>query len=69
MNRLKIWKKELRDCIQIGQQDNLTKNTKPQILPLPNGPFYSFHDMKPKVVENLQNSKGKPLSTVRGVWF
>lgn len=49
------------------QQDNLTKNTKPKILPLPNGPFYLFNDMKPKVVENLQNSKGEPLSTVRGV--
>jgi len=40
---------------------------KAKILPLPNGPYYLLNDMKPKVVENLQNSKGEPLSTVRGV--
>jgi CDGSH-type Zn-finger protein len=51
----------------LKQQDNLTKSTKSKILPLPNGPFYLFHDMQPKVVENLQNSKGEPLSNVRGV--
>jgi CDGSH-type Zn-finger protein len=40
---------------------------KPKILPLPNGPYYLLNDMKPKIVENLRNSKGKPLSTVSGV--
>lgn len=40
---------------------------KPKILPLLNGPFYLLNDMEPKVVENLQNSEGQPLSTVRGV--
>jgi len=40
---------------------------KPKILPLPNGPFYLFNDMEPKLVENLHNSKGETLSTVRGV--
>jgi CDGSH-type Zn-finger protein len=40
---------------------------KPKILPLPNGPYYLLNDMKPKVVENLRNSKGEPLSTVRGI--
>jgi CDGSH-type Zn-finger protein len=40
---------------------------KPKILPLPNGPYYLLNDMEPKVVENLQNSKGKPLSTIQGV--
>jgi CDGSH-type Zn-finger protein len=40
---------------------------KPKILPLPNGPYYLLNDMKPKIVENLQNSKGEPLSTVSGV--
>jgi CDGSH-type Zn-finger protein len=40
---------------------------KPKILPLPNGPYYLLNDMEPKVVENLQNSKGEPLSSVRGV--
>jgi CDGSH-type Zn-finger protein len=45
---------------------NLIKE-KPKILPLPNGPYYLLNDMKPKIVENLQNSKGEPLSTVSGV--
>jgi CDGSH-type Zn-finger protein len=40
---------------------------KPKILPLPNGPYYLLNDMKPKIVENLRNSKGEPLSTVSGV--
>jgi CDGSH-type Zn-finger protein len=40
---------------------------KPKILPLPNGPYYLLNDMEPKVVENLQNSKGESLSTIRGV--
>jgi CDGSH-type Zn-finger protein len=44
-----------------------TKEEKPKILPLPNGPYYLLNDMEPKVVENLQNSKGELLSTVRGV--
>jgi CDGSH-type Zn-finger protein len=45
---------------------NLIKE-KPKILPLPNGPYYLLNDMKPKIVENIQNSKGEPLSTVSGV--
>jgi CDGSH-type Zn-finger protein len=40
---------------------------KPKILPLPNGPYYLINDMEPKVVENIQNSAGEPLSTIRGV--
>jgi CDGSH-type Zn-finger protein len=40
---------------------------KPKILLLPNGPYYLLNDMEPKVVENLQNSEGQPLSTLRGV--
>ena len=47
------------------QEDQMKE--KPKILPLPNGPYYLLNDIKPKVVENLQNSKGKPLSTVLGV--
>jgi CDGSH-type Zn-finger protein len=45
---------------------NLIKE-KPKILPLPNGPYYLINNMEPKVVENLQNSEGEPLSTIRGV--
>jgi CDGSH-type Zn-finger protein len=40
---------------------------KPKIMPLPNGPYYLLNDMKPKIVENLQNSKCESLSTVTGV--
>jgi CDGSH-type Zn-finger protein len=42
-------------------------NEKPKILPLLNGPFYLLNDMEPKVVENLQNSEGEPLSNVHGI--
>src|SRR5919108_879559 len=42
-------------------------NEKPKILPLRNGPYYLLNDMEPKVVENLQNPKCEPLSTVLGV--
>jgi CDGSH-type Zn-finger protein len=40
---------------------------KPKILPLPNGPYYLINDMKPKVIENLKNFKGEPLSTTVGI--
>ena len=46
---------------------SLMMKEKPKILPLANGPYYLLNDMKPKIVENLQNSKGEPLSTVSGV--
>jgi uncharacterized Fe-S cluster protein YjdI len=47
------------------QQDQLRE--KPKIVPLTNGPYYFINEMEPKVVENLQNSKGEPLSVIRGV--
>jgi CDGSH-type Zn-finger protein len=47
------------------QNDQLRE--KPKIVPLPNGPYYLINDTKPEVVENLQNSKGEFLSTIRGV--
>jgi CDGSH-type Zn-finger protein len=40
---------------------------KPKIVPLSNGPYYLINEMEPKVVKNLQNSKGEPLSVIRGV--
>lgn len=42
-------------------------HSRPKILPLPNGPYYLINDMEPKIVENLQNSKGEPLSSIAGV--
>jgi len=39
---------------------------KPKIRPLPNGPYYLINDMQPKVVYNLHNFKGEPLSTTVG---
>ncbi len=47
------------------QQDQ--QKEKPKILPLPNGPYYLINDMEPKIIENLQDSKREPLSTIRGV--
>src|SRR5829696_5009591 len=47
------------------QQDQLRE--KPNIVPLPNGPYYFINDIEPKIVENLQNSKGESLSVIRGV--
>jgi CDGSH-type Zn-finger protein len=38
----------------------------PKILPLHNWPYYLMNDMKPKVVDNLQDDNGKPLSNIRG---
>jgi len=34
--------------------------SKPKILILTNGPYYLINDMKAKVVDNLQNSRGNP---------
>src|SRR3970040_1922451 len=45
---------------QQQSQDN------PKILPLSNGPYYLINDMKPKIVEHLQDENGKPLSNIRG---
>jgi CDGSH-type Zn-finger protein len=49
------------------ERQGQTKEEKPKILPLHNGPYYLLNDMEPKVVENIQNSKCEPLSTVLGV--
>jgi CDGSH-type Zn-finger protein len=46
---------------------SIIKKEKPKIMPLPNGPYYLLNDIRPKIVGNLQNSKGEPLSTVTGV--
>ncbi len=40
---------------------------KPKIAGLPNGPYYLLNDMTPKVVPNIQNSKGESCTTVAGV--
>jgi CDGSH-type Zn-finger protein len=57
--------KKLVESKSEAHKDQLKE--KPKILPLLNGPFYLLNDMEPKVVENLQNSEGEPLSTIRGV--
>ena len=49
-----------------GIKDNNLKE-KPKILTLQNGPYYLLNSMEPKIVENLQNSKGELLSTIQGV--
>ena len=50
----------------LDQQEGQMKE-KPKILPLPNGPYYLLNSTQSKIVENLQNSKGEPLSTIQGV--
>ena len=49
------------------EEDESHLREKPKILPLPNGPYYLLNDMKPKIVENLQSSEGKQLSTIVGI--
>jgi hypothetical protein len=39
------------------------KSQKPQIIPLPNGPYYYFTKFDPKPVDGITNSKGEKLST------
>ena len=48
-------------------EDESHLREKPKILPLPNGPYYLLNDMEPKIVENLQSSEGKQLSTIVGI--
>ncbi len=55
------------DIGEAADGSSLMIKEKPKILPLPNGPYYLLNDMQPKIVENLQNSKGELLSTVSGV--
>jgi CDGSH-type Zn-finger protein len=46
---------------------DVNDNMKPKIMSLPNGPYYLINDMEPKVVHNLKNSEGEPLSTIVGI--
>jgi CDGSH-type Zn-finger protein len=39
----------------------------PKILPLPNGSLYSLDNLKPMIVESLQNSRGEILYNIRGI--
>ena len=49
------------------EEDESHLKEKPKILPLTNGPYYLLNDMQRKIVENLQNSEGKQLSTIVGI--
>jgi CDGSH-type Zn-finger protein len=57
---------ESNSSIGVEKEGNHLKE-KPKILPLPNGPYYLLNDMQPKIVENLQSSEGKQLSTIVGI--
>ena len=46
---------------------NEDPNLKPRIIPLPNGPYYLINDPNPKIVYNLQDFRGEPLSTTVGI--
>lgn len=54
------------DTNKVEQQQDKLKE-KPKILTLPNGPYYLINEMEPKVVEDLRNSNGESLSTIRGI--
>jgi CDGSH-type Zn-finger protein len=49
------------------EPNNKKNQSKPKILPLPNGPYYLLNDMEPRIVDNLQNYKGESLSTIIGI--
>ena len=40
---------------------------KPKIACLPNGPYYLLNDLTPRVIPNIQKSKGDPCTTITGV--
>lgn len=40
---------------------------KPKIMAVPNGPLYLINSQTPQKVENLQNSKGEPISKIATV--
>jgi CDGSH-type Zn-finger protein len=50
-----------------GGVQEVQQKEKPRILPIPHGPYYLINDMEPKIIENLENSKGERLSTIGGV--
>ena len=60
-------KNSSKDTGKVGEGSHLITKEKLKILPLPNGPYYLLNDMRPKIVENLQNSKGESLFTVSGI--
>ena len=47
--------------------NNIKSNSKPMIVPLPNGPLYLINDREKKIIENLENSKGEKLSNIQGI--
>ncbi len=55
------------DCMKSSNNTEVNDNIKPKIMPLPNGPYYLINDMEPKVIDNLKNSIGEPLSTIVGI--
>jgi CDGSH-type Zn-finger protein len=58
-----IWGQSKTNIVE--RQDQLKE--KPKILPLPNGAYYLLNDMELRVVENLKNSKGESLCSIREV--
>ena len=47
--------------------DESKKSQKPQIIPLPNGPYYYFTRFEPKRIDGITNSRGEGLSNIPGV--
>ena len=45
----------------------MNKPAKPQLIPLPNGPYYYFTHFEPKRVEGITNSKDEALYNISGI--
>jgi len=43
------------------------KQESPKLASLPNGPYYLLNDLTPKVIPNIQTSKGESCTTITGV--
>src|SRR3712207_4855712 len=50
---------------KVSREDQLKE--KPKIVSLPNGPYLLIDNNEPKIIENLQNAKGKHFLSIRGV--
>ena len=46
---------------------NQSSKEKPQIVPLPNGPYYLLNEQKEEVVNNLRSSSGEERACRRGI--
>jgi CDGSH-type Zn-finger protein len=51
----------------LSEPNSFALAEKPKIVPIANGPLYLINSQTPQKVENLQNSKGEPISRIASV--